>query len=727
MASRRTSNSRRTARRRPEPPKERDARFYDRAAFGLAAAGALALVCLILPDSGEIGRALRSGLTLTFGMGAFIFPLMFWVAAVAIYAGKERRSAPEVLIGSALLFVTVLAALANPPASGNWYDAEFLKAQGGYVGSVSGFLLHVGFGAARPFVLAIMAILAVMMIASAPIATIAQSIWRGLSSGWDRASTGAKVVTGAATNVSEKAVVALRKPVRERPVREKLELEPEPETKQIEPSPKLKRVAKLDAPRPVGEYQLPPITLLQPAQPQPKRSQPELKQKIEVLERTLEEFGIGSNVVEIAHGPTVTRYEIQLDPGIKVSKVVNLADNLAMALAAIAVRVEAPIPGKSAIGVEVPNDHPQIVTLREVMDDPKFWKPDKPLMIALGKDVGAQNKFADLTQMPHMLIGGSTNSGKSMCLLSLISCLLFRSTPDQVRLVLIDPKRVELSLFAGIPHLMCPVVKNVAHASGAFRAVLREMDRRYELFATSSVRNIIGYNEKVQPHERLPYVVVVVDELADLMMQAAGEVEDSITRVAQLARATGIHLVIATQRPSVDVITGTIKANISSRIAFAVSSQIDSRTILDKTGAERLLGRGDMLFMPIDSAKPTRIQGCYVSESEISEIVNFWKAQGEPSYLISPEDEGETGGGRRGSFDEEEEDAMYVDAVKVVVAQGQASTSLLQRRLKIGYGRAARLLDIMERRGIVSPLDGPRPRQILISRDEARGMFGDDY
>jgi S-DNA-T family DNA segregation ATPase FtsK/SpoIIIE len=359
--------------------------------------------------------------------------------------------------------------------------------------------------------------------------------------------------------------------------------------------------------------------------------------------------------------------------------------------------------------------------LREVIENAEFWNTPSLLTVALGKDVAGAPKYADLARMPHLLIGGATNSGKSMCLLSMIACLLFRATPRELRFVMIDPKRVELTSFDGIPHLMCPVVRDVRLAAGALRALLKEMDRRYDLFAETGVRNIQGYNERAHPDERLPYVVVIIDELADLMMQAASEVETSIARLAQLARATGIHLVIATQRPSVDVITGTIKANIASRIAFAVSSQVDSRTILDMVGAERLLGRGDMLFLPIDASKPTRIQGCFITEAEIEALADFWRAQESPTYLLNPTD---FDAPISGDFDEDdEEDELYPAAVRLVVSHGQASTSMLQRRFKIGYGRAARLLDLMERRGIVGPLDGAKPRQVLVTRAEAEQML----
>jgi S-DNA-T family DNA segregation ATPase FtsK/SpoIIIE len=479
----------------------------------------------------------------------------------------------------------------------------------------------------------------------------------------------------------------------------------------------------LDQPTPKEGYELPPVTMLREAQARAKRTPEEMQRNIETLERTLEEFRIESNVVEIATGPTITRYEVQLGPGIRVNRITQLADNIAMNLAASHVRVEAPIPGKNAIGVEVPNANSAVVSLRELCETKEWQDHPSRLLVGLGQDVSGLNRFADLTKMPHLLIGGATNSGKSIGLATIITSLLMRNTPKEVRMVMIDPKRVELSLFDGVPHLMCPVIKDVKEAPGVLRAVWREMDIRYDLFSEKGVRNIDGWNEKASFQERLPYIVVVIDELADLMIQAAAEVETSIVRLAQLARAVGIHLVIATQRPSVDVITGLIKANIPSRIAFAVSSHIDSRTIIDGAGAEKLVGRGDMLFMPIDANKPTRIQGCYISEKEIEEVCNFWKAQEKPAYVLNPiqmaiaDREGEM-------QSQTEADELWEDAVRFVVDRGQASTSMIQRKFSIGFQRASRLLDMMEERGIVGPRDGPRPREVLVDPLDVEQLFG---
>jgi S-DNA-T family DNA segregation ATPase FtsK/SpoIIIE len=394
-----------------------------------------------------------------------------------------------------------------------------------------------------------------------------------------------------------------------------------------------------------------------------------------------------------------------------------------MDLAAIDVRVEAPIPGRSAIGIEVPTDTPTPVMLRECLEAPEFKNAAGRLTFVLGKDVTGNVRVADLAKMPHLLVGGSTGSGKSVGLNVLITSLIYRNSPRELKFLMIDPKKVELSLYAGIPHLASPVVTNPKQAPSVFKQAIREMESRYDKFARLGTRNIEGYNAKVDELEKLPYWVLVVDELADLMMTSGPEIETGICRLAQLARATGIHLVIATQRPSVNVITGTIKANISSRIAFAVNSAVDSRTILDQVGADRLIGRGDMLFMPMDAAKPFRIQGAFLSEGETEALVKFLRHQGSPNYDVQPSslaeathdaDSAETG----------HEDDLFESAVRLVVTGGSASTSMLQRRFKIGYTRAARLVDMMEQKGIVGALDGAKPREILISRDEMEAMFG---
>jgi S-DNA-T family DNA segregation ATPase FtsK/SpoIIIE len=471
----------------------------------------------------------------------------------------------------------------------------------------------------------------------------------------------------------------------------------------------------------VKKFILPPLSLLKVGSPAAKESG-ESEERREVLLQTLEDFGVGADIANVAHGPTITRYEIELDRGIKVSKIVSLADNLAMALAAIDVRIEAPIPGKSAIGIEVPNEARQTVTLRDVIERPEFQNAPSKLTFALGKDVTGTCRYADLAKMPHLLIGGSTGSGKSVGLNTLICSMLYRCTPRELKFLMIDPKKVELSLYEGIPHLAAPVITNVKQAPSLFKQALKEMETRYDRFAKLQTRNLEGYNSKVSEEEKLPYWVIVVDELADLMMTSGPEIETAICRLAQLSRATGIHLVIATQRPSVNVITGTIKANISSRIAFAVNSAVDSRTILDSVGADRLIGRGDMLFMPMDATKPMRIQGCFVSEQETEELVNYLKSQAQPSFEVLPSSLS-LSDGENDSGEDVADDELFESAVKLVVSGGSASTSMLQRRFKVGYTRAARLVDLMEQRGIVGPLDGAKPRDILLTREQVDAMF----
>jgi S-DNA-T family DNA segregation ATPase FtsK/SpoIIIE len=500
--------------------------------------------------------------------------------------------------------------------------------------------------------------------------------------------------------------------------------EPKPAPRTVPKArPRPARAPAGDAGADSADYVLPPYTLLDAPAPRPKRSAADTQANIDILVNTLGQFRIQAEVVEIADGPSVTRYEIRLGEGIRVKKILDLADNIAMSLAAMSVRVEAPIPGKAAIGIEVPKKVATTVTLRECLESAEIRDFESKVAFVLGKDVAGNVRAADLAKMPHLLVAGATNSGKSVCLNALIASMLFRARPDELKLIMIDPKRVELTLFEGVPHLIHPVVKDVKQAAGILRWVLKEMDRRYDLFARVMTRNIEGYNGKVadKPGERLPFIVVVIDELADLMMQQGPEVEQSICRLAQLARATGIHLVVATQRPSVDVITGLIKANIPSRISFSVTSQVDSRTILDGKGAESLVGRGDMLFKPVDAAKPMRIQGAFLREGEVEALVNHLRTQGKPEYIAEAlaVDHGAYGT----ASEEEAEDDMFEPAARFVVTTGHASTSMIQRKFKIGYTRAARLVDMMESRGIVGSLDGAKPREIMMSRDGLDQMF----
>jgi DNA segregation ATPase FtsK/SpoIIIE, S-DNA-T family len=463
-------------------------------------------------------------------------------------------------------------------------------------------------------------------------------------------------------------------------------------------------------------YELPPLRLLKMPRKTDQSGEYELiHANAAKLERTFQSFGVKARVTQVHLGPAVTKYEVHPDVGVKVSKIVSLSDDLALALAAKDIRIEAPIPGKSAIGIEVPNSEVAVVSLREVLEATQNDKPESKLLIGLGRDITGEAVLAELNKMPHLLVAGATGSGKSVCINGIITSVLMRAKPHEVKLMMIDPKMVELNVYNGIPHLLAPVVTDAKKASQALKKVVSEMERRYELFSHTGTRNIEGYNDHIKRHNLeendkqplLPYIVVIVDELADLMMVASSDVEDSITRLAQMARAAGIHLIIATQRPSVDVITGVIKANIPSRIAFAVSSATDSRTILDMGGAEKLLGRGDMLFLPVGASKPIRVQGAYLSDDEVEDTVEFVISQQKAQYQeeMIPDDVPEVTG--------EVNDELYEEAVELITDMQTASVSMLQRRFRIGYTRAARLIDEMEARGIVGPYEGSKPRVVL--------------
>ncbi|MDQ0215040.1 S-DNA-T family DNA segregation ATPase FtsK/SpoIIIE [Oikeobacillus pervagus] len=467
------------------------------------------------------------------------------------------------------------------------------------------------------------------------------------------------------------------------------------------------------------DYQYPSFDFLNP--PIEKNSDNRwIAEQMEVLDRTLKNFNVKANVVNVTEGPSVTRFEVQPEPGVKVNKITNLIDDIKLSLAAKDIRMEAPIPGKHTIGIEVPNKESRPVLIREIIESPVFTKSDSPLTVALGLDISGEPIITDLRKMPHGLIAGATGSGKSVCINSLLVSLLYKVSPRQLKLMLIDPKMVELAPYNGIPHLVSPVITDVKVATAALKWAVEEMDRRYELFAHSGARDLKRYNEKVEKKgnksEYLPYIVIVIDELADLMMMSPAEVEEAICRIAQKARACGIHLIVATQRPSVDVITGLIKANIPTRIAFSVSSQADSRTILDSGGAEKLLGRGDMLFLNNGSSQSLRLQGTFVSDDEIDTVVEHVRNQLEPHYLFQQEEL------LQKAIVQEEEDELFMEACEFVIQQGGASTSLLQRRFHIGYNRAARLIEIMEAQGIVSEQRAGKPRDVLISLEELAEM-----
>ena len=757
---------------RPRPPRNNDRFAHDIWGLSLVALGLILGVSLILQHRGHaglLGDFLVEGLRLVVGIGAWVFPLLLTAIGVMLIQGRHQHTRANFAGGAALLFLvgiswwhlghTTRATEFTDITEGGWVGAAISSGLRSLVGDISSHIFLFLFTVGAVVWATDMRLLHLFDHAVAGGRRVTAPITQG-------AKASAQAVKSGAAAIQEKTrreIVPAQKPLpNPSPKGRGADLAPVTQScplpsgegvgggsddlptipKVILPPvpviPSLLPVVPPDKPKaPAGpliipealgddgtkhEYVLPPLELLNESPPKPVMHESAIREKQAVLMQTLNDFKIGANVAQVAMGPTVTRYEVQLEPGILVRKIVALADNLAMSLAAIDVRVEAPIPGKAAIGIEVPNDVTQMVSLRECLATNEFMNAPSKLTFALGKDVSGEYKYADLTRMPHLLVGGSTNSGKSVCLNVIISSILYRATPREVKFVMIDPKRVELSLYDGIPHLLSPVIKDVKQAAGIFRSVLKEMEERYDRFARLGTRNIEGFNSRVPPDERLPFIVVVVDELADLMMQQGPEVETSICRIAQLARATGIHLVIATQRPSVDVITGTIKANISSRIAFAVATQIDSRTIIDMPGADRLIGRGDMLYMPIDAAKPVRVQGCYVGERETEELVKYLRNQEEAVYTMIPS---ESSGGGYGADGEDDgtSDELFEPCVRWLVMQGQCSTSSLQRKFKIGYTRAARLVETMEARQIVGSQDGVKPREILLRSENLETFF----
>ncbi len=524
----------------------------------------------------------------------------------------------------------------------------------------------------------------------------------------------------------EEVVEAFEEEVQAEPVVEEIiEEEKEPEASE-------NIVAETSVPAVV--YELPPLDCLdKPKLNSNTGSAEELRQRGETIVKTLKSFGVGTRIVDICQSPSVTRFELQPDPGVKISKITALSDDIAMNLAAYGVRIEAPIPNKNAVGIEVPNAEKAMVTLREILESSSFQNSKSKLNVALGRDIQGEATCADLAKMPHLLVAGTTGSGKSVCLNTMIVSLLYNAKPDEVKLIMIDPKKVEFTVYRSIPHLLVPVVADPRKAAGALSWAVAEMDKRYALFADKGVRNLQGYNNYALAEglPKMPQIVIIIDELSDLMMAASNEVEDSICRLAQKARAAGMHLIVATQRPSVDVITGLIKANIPSRIAFAVKSQIDSRTIIDTQGAEKLLGNGDMLYCPVGLSKPVRVQGSYVSDEEIERVIDFVTSQGEVKYddavmqeieLKAAQDGKKKSGsavdtdnmGAGGDYDDE----MFPKAVEVVVEAGMASTTLLQRKLKLGYARAARIVDELSEKGIIGPFEGSKPRKVLITKEQ---------
>jgi DNA segregation ATPase FtsK/SpoIIIE, S-DNA-T family len=803
------------ASRRKTTARDADALRSDVAAVALTTFGALILAALISYSYGSEGvltSAVAKALLTILGIGAYGIPVIAFGMAVVYVIDSEMVAAPRLLIGSLLLFLCVLIGMHLRVDPTVIWEREILQTHGGYIGAAGSWAFRVVLGPVASYILLAGIVgVAVVLLTQMRLAHMFSRTGRAAGNGFRVAKDGVHSVIQQRRLAQEATDKAPRKrrTARERPdsrvdLDETGENKPSatgataPETavanQSSAPSPAEPETGSESAAIPEATsreakkhalqmamvtdeqlFQLPPTSILTEfaGEYETAQQRTEATDRLMMLEDTLRSFGIDATVSNYYRGPVITRYEVELERGIRVNQVTRLADNIAMVMAATQVRIEAPIPGKSAIGIEVPNQQQSIVGLRGIVESPDFANSPYVLPIALGRNVAGEPVIADLVDMPHLLVAGATNSGKSVCLHAIIMSFLMQSKPHEVRFIMVDPKRVELSRYDGIPHLMAPVVHSVSAACDVMRKAIREMEKRYDQFAKVGAASIAEYNiftagaravadqdttsiefiqQKMDIDEQqarrvldmlhygdvvekpdaigddwkvaitrgderclpMPRVVIVIDELADLMMQARAEFEFSICRIAQLARATGIHLVIATQRPSVKVLTGNIKANIPSRIALAVASQVDSRVVLDEQGAERLIGRGDTLFAPLDVPKPQRLQGSFVPREDIEHVAEFLREQGEPSFTIIPQEKAE-GDDEDFASELDVSDDLYAAAVQYVVAEQEASVSMLQRRFKVGYARAGRLIDAMEQRGVVGPHEGPKARLVLIA------------
>jgi len=730
----------------------------------MIAMGVLGLLSILLPSSGIVVDFFDKLLKTIAGEGRFLFPVLLVVLGAKL-AHKRSRTATlsERMYGTLLLFIVILTFCHLIIPVDDSFRAGLAGDGGGLVGAVASFILIKAFGLIGTYIILLASIIISLLLITnlslqaitkgfiSKLVNATKSVLQGLDNFFftkvddDQIIPAKKAVIindSEATSNSEVTVTVVEEKDHTNPtnniiptkVNTAVKSETNNNYKHVpesvnresssEPDGEEDFLFSKDTSDVASNYRLPPLALLtRPLKLKSARLNKDISENIRILEETLKSFGVNAKVLQVSRGPAITRYEIHPPSGIKVSRIVGLADDIALAMAAPDVRIEAPIPGKAAVGIEVPNKEISTVHLRDLLETQEFRQAKSKLTVAFGKDIAGNPIISDLAKMPHLLIAGATGSGKSVCINTLIASILFKATPDEVKFLMIDPKMVELATYNGIPHLVYPVVTDAKKAASALRWATREMERRYALFASAGVRDITRYNEVIETKDPgnakpLPLMVVIIDELADLMMVAPADVEDAICRLAQMSRAAGIHLVVATQRPSVDVITGLIKSNIPSRVSFAVSSQVDSRTILDMGGAEKLLGKGDMLFFPVWAAKPIRVQGAFLSDREVDNLVQYLKKQAEPVYsdeilIEEPEVEHPT----------ELEDELLPQAVLILIEAGHASISLLQRRLHIGYARAARLIDTMEKRGIVGGYEGSKPRAILMSLEQYQQTF----
>lgn len=712
---------------------------------------------------GPIGSFLVRIFNSMFGRGKYLFACLLAIHAFRILKEKSDSSFNSRSLGMILLLLNILAFLhLKYMVIGDYVAILKMSLEGvggGFCGAVAAIALYAGFGKIGSYVvLSTLCLISILLVAGTSLSTIIVTASKEIKNIYLKLRN--QLLEFLFTTIEEEKNEDLKNKKIEAPViishenvKTDIQLERfnasgedkalviiQEEPKKKTNTPKkipgngeknrelLEGTDNISGGERSSEYFLPPLELLQsPARAKNLRGNKDITDTVKLLEETLESFGIKVKVTQVSCGPAITRYEAQPAPGVRVSKIVSLADDIALSLASPHVRIEAPIPGKAAVGIEVPNKEVAMVSFKEVLETPEFGNSASLLTVAFGKDIAGNPIIADLSKMPHLLIAGATGSGKSVCMNSLICSLLFKCKPNELKFLMIDPKMVELTTYNGIPHLVAPVVTDAKKSATALRWMVNEMENRYALFAASGVKDIYRYNKLKQEEEpegpvpALPFIVILIDELADLMMIAPADVEDAICRLAQMARAAGMHLVVATQRPSVDVITGIIKANIPSRVAFAVSSQTDSRTILDMGGAEKLLGRGDMLFYPVGMSKPLRVQGVYVSDKEVDAIVKYLRNQGQPEFL---EGAAVLDNGEDNATQQYNDDELLPEATRLLIESGQASISLLQRRLRIGYTRAARLIDIMEDRGIVGTYEGSKPRSVLVNWDDYQKMFG---
>jgi S-DNA-T family DNA segregation ATPase FtsK/SpoIIIE len=714
---------------------------YELIGIVLFTAATLSFISLAGYNTGPVGRLTAKTLNYSFGIGSLVVPTAFLMISLR-YLWKHNEIKYTVkFYGLIFIYILSLAIYHHfKVPAGQEVMPENLVPGGGLVGGFTLFILRKFFGIDGTIIVLIASTLSAILLVTTW--SIAKTMLFAKEKAADTL-TSAREAIACTSEIAENFMeAAARKchfydqerdrsfvtsydiPMPPTVAAEQQEPEPSPQA-QKEPRATSEQSAPVSSPLeksgpvvPVA-YKIPPLTLLKKySKPNSARLNKEISDNARILEETLENFGVSARIINTSQGPTVTRYELEPAPGVKVSRIVNLSDDISLKLAAPGIRIEAPIPGKAAIGIEVPNKEVSMVPLRDVLDSNEFQTASSRLMVGLGKDIAGKPILADLSKMPHLLVAGATGSGKSVCINTIITSILCKATPEEIKLVLIDPKVVELSNYNGIPHLLTPVVTDAKKAASALRWAVQEMERRYNCFAATGVRDITRYNEV--SGERLPLILIIIDELADLMMIAPVDVEDAICRLAQMARAAGLHLILATQRPSVDVITGTIKANVPSRISFAVSSQIDSRTILDMAGAEKLLGKGDMLFYPVGAAKPLRVQGAFIGDSEVEELVSYINKQAEPEYV-----EGVTNCEEAAERQEDDkfEDELLEDAVRMVLETGQASVSMLQRKFRVGYTRAARLIDTMEEMKIVGPNIGSKAREILMTSDQVYARY----